>query len=66
VTSHFRNGWVFIVIKPAPLNKNEILTEEHQINPEKIEPLILDNVIIKAKNLVGRKALKVDEEVTGG
>jgi len=38
VTSHFRNGWIFIVIKPASLGKNDILDKFSDIYPDSIEP----------------------------
>ena len=62
VTSHFRNGWIFLVVKPAGLSKGEgVLNKElGAIDVEQIEPLIIDNVVIKAKNLVGKKALKTE------
>lgn len=62
VTSHFRNGWVFVVIKPAIMEKNHLKSDSESIIATKIEPLILENIVIKAKNLVGKKALKTDQE----
>jgi hypothetical protein len=56
VSSHFRNGWVFLVVMPKKLTEAKF--EEEQFN--KIQPFILDNIIIKAKlNCVNKK--KEDE-----
>lgn len=53
VTSHFRNGWVFLVVYPK-VNKNpnnNILLSGNGlvINGQKVKPLILEKVIVKAK-----------------
>ena len=57
VSSHFRNGWIFLVVKPVPLGKNEFLNNQTDIDPSLVEPLIIDNQHIKAKNLTGKKKM---------
>jgi hypothetical protein len=60
VTSHFRNGWVFFVVYPkvsgqsgaSGLSQNGLV-----VNAQKIKPLILEKVIVKAK-----KAKEKDDE----
>ena len=42
VSSHFRNGWIFLVVKPVPLGKNEYLNTG-DIDPSLVEPLIIEN-----------------------
>lgn len=52
VTSHFRNGWIFFVVYPKCANSpNNILLSgnENIVNGQKIKPLILEKVIVKAK-----------------
>jgi hypothetical protein len=55
VTSHFRNGWVFIMVHPkiSAMNnscRNVILNGSGTtINPQDIKPLILEKIIVKAK-----------------
>lgn len=52
VTSHFRNGWVFLVVYPkvAGNTANQILSNNGtQINTQKIKPLVLEKVVVKAK-----------------
>ena len=57
VSSHFRNGWVFIVVQPKPMSQ----TPGSLI--EQIEPFILDNVIIKAKlNTKKKEDIQQQEE----
>ena len=53
VTSHFRNGWIFFVVYPK-INKssnNNILFNGNGaiVDAQKIKPLILEKVIVKAK-----------------
>jgi hypothetical protein len=52
VTSHFRNGWIFIVIIPCmtPLGGGNN-SSVNFVDYEKIEPLVLDKIIVKAKKL---------------
>jgi len=53
VTSHFRNGWIFLVVHPklnANANSNVFQSKDGLlIDSQKIKPLILDKVIVKAK-----------------
>jgi len=53
VTSHFRNGWIFLVIHPkitTNASSNVYLGREGVfVQPEKIKPLVLEKVIVKAK-----------------
>ena len=53
VSSHFRNGWVFLVVQPKLTN--DTVSGNHQdkgdnvIDINKIKPLVLERVIVKAK-----------------
>lgn len=51
VTSHFRNGWVFLVIIPSmtPFGCNS--GSDSFIDYTEIEPLALDHIVVKAKKL---------------
>jgi len=52
VTSHFRNGWVFFVVYPKIAGQSgaSVLGSNGMvINGQKIKPLILEKVIVKAK-----------------
>eukprot|EP01017_Pseudomicrothorax_dubius_P042150 TRINITY_DN683_c0_g1_i5.p1 TRINITY_DN683_c0_g1~~TRINITY_DN683_c0_g1_i5.p1 ORF type:complete len:381 (-),score=121.91 TRINITY_DN683_c0_g1_i5:156-1208(-) len=55
VTSHFRNGWVFVVIYPkmtANLSSISLLNPYCGglfIDPLRIKPLIFDKIVVKAK-----------------
>lgn len=53
VTSHFRNGWIFFVVYPKVTNANPnnmLMGASGQfINSQKIKPLILEKVVVKAK-----------------
>ncbi len=52
VTSHFRNGWVFFVVYPKVANgpSNTLHSgNENLISHQKIKPLILEKIIVKAK-----------------
>jgi len=55
VTSHLRNGWIFLMIQPK--NAHNILGSNNSealagnIDIRKIRPLIVDKVIVKAKRL---------------
>eukprot|EP01015_Nassula_variabilis_P000276 TRINITY_DN10129_c0_g2_i10.p1 TRINITY_DN10129_c0_g2~~TRINITY_DN10129_c0_g2_i10.p1 ORF type:complete len:137 (-),score=22.73 TRINITY_DN10129_c0_g2_i10:108-518(-) len=50
VTSHFRNGWIFIVVYPRECSN--LMFNGHQlINPNLIQPLIIEKVIVKAKKM---------------
>ena len=53
VTSHFRNGWIFFVVYPkmAKTSNSNIFFGGNGVTVEgqKIKPLILEKVIVKAK-----------------
>jgi len=51
VTSHFRNGWVFFAVYPKlPQGSNPSSTGNGLVvSGQKIKPLILEKVIVKAK-----------------
>jgi len=52
VTSHFRNGWVFFVVYPKIAGQSgaSVLGNTSMvINGQKIKPLILEKVVVKAK-----------------
>ena len=60
VTSHFRNGWVFLAIQAK-----YSLSDSFDTVSSKIKPLVLDNLIIKAKETTckrwRRKGAKSDD-----
>lgn len=57
VTSHFRNGWVFFVVYPKVNNANPSQNNNHgYIQANKIKPLILEKVIVKAKKAKEKEA----------
>lgn len=56
VSSHFRNGWVFLVIQPKYTGQTAGESLQMQIRP-----LVLENVIIRAKE-ISNKRLKRKEE----
>lgn len=49
VTSHFRNGWVFLVVEP--IGKSNFLNEYGY----RIKPLVVKNLVIKAKETTCRR-----------
>lgn len=51
VSSHFRSGWFFLVVCPVAQSLPFESQGPFDISPEKIKPLVLDKVIIKAKKL---------------
>jgi hypothetical protein len=56
VTSHFRNGWVFIVIIPSMTPLGSVVPDQQAVvDYTKVEPLVLDRVVVKAKKLKERK-----------
>jgi hypothetical protein len=59
VTSHFRNGWIFLVVHPklnTNANSNVFQSKDGLlIDSQKIKPLILDKVIVKAKKTKERE-----------
>ena len=70
VTSHFRNGWVFFVVyvkMPSFLEKNTKKESEKQnsgieVNFLDIIPLILENVMVKAKKMKKGKEAKIEQD----
>lgn len=71
VTSHFRNGWIFFMVyakMPSIFAKSSKNAAEKQIQGSveidflDIKPLILENVMVKAKKMKSRKDLKVVDE----
>ena len=52
VTSHFRNGWVFFVVYPKVVAGMGMVTVDGNanfVNIQKIKPLVLEKVVVKAK-----------------
>jgi len=49
VTSHFRNGWIFFVVYPKIIANTTPAGGANIINSQKIKPLILEKVVVKAK-----------------
>jgi len=61
VTSHFRNGWIFFVVYPKITNTggsgNLMMGgSSNAINSQKIKPLILEKVVVKAKKAKEKEA----------
>jgi len=51
VTSHFRNGWVFIVIfpkVPTVENNNYLMCGPNSVSYTDIRPLIIEKTVVKA------------------
>lgn len=68
VTSHFRNGWIFFVVYPKTGSNTNMITADGNvrfINSQKIKPLILEKVIVKAKK-TKEKDNTVDGEDNAG
>ena len=62
VTSHYRNGKVFLVVRPCEGNFAALgKKDKHYINFDTIEPLIISDVIVKAKM---PKKLKANSELS--
>jgi len=51
VTSHFRNGWIFLVVHPKVNGNSNVFQGKDGliVDAQKIKPLILEKVIVKAK-----------------
>jgi len=65
VTSHFRNGWIFFVVYPKITNTSSsgnLLLGSNSINSQKIKPLILEKVVVKAKKAKEKEATGDDKE----
>ena len=58
MTSHFRNGWVFIVIIPSMTPLGSVPSQDSFIVYTRIEPLVLERIVVKAKKL--KEARKED------
>ena len=52
VTSHFRNGWVFLVVYPRSATSG-LMTQGvySRITSQKIKPLVIERVVVKAKKI---------------
>lgn len=65
VSSHFRNGWIFFVVYPklSTTTNNLMGNSGSFIHAQKIKPLILEKVIVKAKKAKGKDAGNDDENM---
>lgn len=67
VTSHFRNGWVFFVVYPKltgnTMNNPILGSNGIPVNAQKIKPLILEKVVVKAKKAKEKEAGNEDEKL---
>jgi len=63
VTSHFRNGWVFFVVYPK-LNSSTANPTGNgvHVNNQKVKPLILEKVIVKAKKAKEKEVANADAD----
>lgn len=56
MTSHFRNGWVFIVIIPSMTPLGSLVPDQHSfVDYTRVQPLVLGHIVVKAKKLKDRK-----------
>lgn len=56
VTSHFRNGWVFIVIIPSMTPLGSVVPDQQAVvDYTRVQPLVLERVVVKAKKLKERR-----------
>ena len=65
VTSHFRSGWVFFVVYPKVSSSGNIVTfdgNQNSINSQKIRPLVLEKVVVKAKKMKEKQNSTGDAE----
>ena len=62
VTSHYRSGVVFLVVQPNEDNYNPIIKQENFIDHKKIKPLIIENVVVKAKKTSKRRKKKKNND----
>eukprot|EP01016_Furgasonia_blochmanni_P041968 TRINITY_DN5524_c0_g3_i1.p1 TRINITY_DN5524_c0_g3~~TRINITY_DN5524_c0_g3_i1.p1 ORF type:complete len:500 (-),score=132.63 TRINITY_DN5524_c0_g3_i1:172-1671(-) len=69
VTSHFRNGWLFIVVLPAQ-NKSAssfVANQNHNIvESELIKPLVIEKVVVKAKKYKEKGKKEEEEDIYEG
>ena len=52
VTSYYKNGWIYFVICPKPMPfayKSNDTTYENYVNWQLIKPLVLSEIVVKAK-----------------
>jgi len=49
VTSHFRNGWIFLVVYPKTSSNSINGMNGQAISCQNIKPLVLEKVVVKAK-----------------
>ena len=60
VSSHFRNGWVFLVIQPKYTGGEDSMVSQ-------IRPLVIENVVVRAKEIstkrLKKKSLTAEEEI---
>lgn len=62
VSSHFRNGWVFIAVQPRLMQEGPAGSAQREL-VESIRPFVMDNVLVKAKlNL--KKACREESSAT--
>ena len=65
VTSHFRNGWVFFVVYPkiSHVGGNNFAGKDNVVNAQKIRPLIIEKVIVKAKKAKEKDAEEPEDAI---
>lgn len=51
VSSHFRNGWIFIVVIPSMTPLGSYNPNENFIDYCQIEPLVVSKIVVKAKKI---------------
>lgn len=58
VTSHLRNGWIFMVVQPMNLQNEKTNPKmlnlgrgKRSVDIKKIKPLVIDKIVVKAKKL---------------
>ena len=72
VTSHFRNGWIFFVVYPKITNTSGSsnllagIPGSVTINSQKIKPLILEKVVVKAKKAKEKEMAGEDNQPEDG
>ena len=57
VSSHFRNGWVFLVIQPKYTGQ-----ETGESLHTQVRPLVIENVVIRAKEISNKRLRRKQEE----
>jgi len=69
VTSHFRNGWIFLVVYPklSGNTANHITSNGSLVvTGQKIKPLVLEKVVVKAKKAKEKDTGNDNEEKNTG